>query len=590
MRKSLAWALLATCLAAFLAAVPAVAQPPEDEPEEVEGDRGARPTHWTTDRAVGRGRGPVSQEALETSPSRTDWLHFGGNYQSWRYSPIEELTPAALPRLRVAWAAQTGVPGQLEASPVVYDGILYLTSAHNRLLAYDAATGELLWRYDHQNPGDLRICCGPANRGVAIAGDAVLMGTLDARLVALHRKSGVLLWETVIDDYAKGLSVTSAPLVIGDLAVIGIAGGEYGVRGFFDAYDVRTGERRWRHHTVPAAGEPGVETWAGNSYESGGAPTWVTGSYDPGSRVLYWATGNPSPDWNGDVREGDNLYSDSVLAVDPMTGERLWHFQFTPHDVWDYDGNTELFLVDVELDGETVPVVAQANRNGFFYLIDRRDGRFLRATQYAHQVNWAKGIDQNGRPIYDPEMVPKEEDPPRVCPGLAGGNNGAYNSAYSPRTGMIYAPVIESCMSFRKGIVVFIEGIPYVGGEPMRVDTIAGKSYGHLSAIDVATGEIKWSYRDPESMMAGVLTTAGGAVITGNARGHVLGFDAVTGEEVWRFPTGSGIRSHPIAYQLDGKQYLAVGSGGGGGVQYSTGASRMIPEGSTLFVFELPPQ
>jgi alcohol dehydrogenase (cytochrome c) len=577
------------CLAALLSmatlAVPAHAQ--EEGEEGPEGGGRTRTNHWVAEEPAGRGAGPVTAEALAASPTRGDWLHFGGNFQSWRYSPIEELTPAALPRLRVAWAAQTGVPGQLEASPIVYDGVLYLTSSHNRVLAHDAVTGELLWRYDHQNAKDLRICCGPANRGVAIAGETVLMGTLDAKLVALDRRTGALRWETTIVDHAKGFSVTSAPLVVGERAFIGIGGGEYGVRGFFDAYDVSTGERLWRHHTVPAAGEPGVETWAGNSYESGGAPTWVTGSYDPSTDTLFWATGNPSPDWNGDVREGDNLFSDSVLAVDPATGERRWHFQFTPHDVWDYDGNTELFLVEAEIEGETVPLLAQANRNGYFYVLDRRDGRFLRATQYAHQVNWGT-IDPNGRPIVDPGRLPQEEDPPRVCPGLAGGNNGAYNSAYSPKTGMIYVPVIESCMSFRKGIVVFIEGVPYVGGQPQRVDTLAGKSYGHLAAIDVATGETAWDYRDPESMMGGVLTTAGGVVITGNARGHVLGFDAETGEEVWRFNTGSGIRSHPIAYAIDGRVFVAVGSGGGGGVHYSTGASRMVPEGSTLFVFELP--
>jgi alcohol dehydrogenase (cytochrome c) len=577
------------CLGALLCAAVLAAPVASQEDDGPEGGGRQGTNQWRASEPAGRGAGPVTAETLAASPTRTDWLHFGGNFQSWRYSPIEELTPQALPRLRVAWAGQTGIPGQLEASPVVYDGVLYLTSSHNRVLAYDAADGELLWRYDHQNAKDLRICCGPANRGVAIAGDAVLMGTLDAKLVALDRRTGERLWETTIIEHDKGFSVTSAPLVVGTTAFIGIGGGEYGVRGFFDAYDTRTGERRWRHYTVPAAGEPGVETWAGNSYESGGSPTWVTGSFDPDTGTLFWATGNPSPDWNGDVREGDNLYSDSVLAVDPATGERKWHFQFTPHDVWDYDGNTELFVVDATVGGETVPLVAQANRNGYFYLLDRRDGRFLRATQYVDQVDWGT-IDANGRPIVDPTKMPAEENPPRVCPGLAGGNNGAYNSAYSPKTGMIYVPVIESCMAFRKGLAVFIEGVPYVGGGPQRVDTLAGKSYGHLSAIDVATGEIKWRYDDPESMMGGVLTTAGGVVITGNARGHVLGFDAQTGEEVWRFNTGSGIRSHPVAYQLDGRTFLAVGSGGGGGVHYSTGASRMVPEGSTLFVFELPAQ
>ncbi len=568
----------AVVLLAATSAVPMLAQEMEEQPQL---------THWTSDGNIGGDKGPVTQQALDNSPTRTEWLHFGGNYSSWRYSPIDELTPTALPELEVAWAAQTGFNSQLEASPVIYDGILYLTSSGNRLFAYDAVTGELHWRYDHQNPGDLRICCGPANRGVAIGGDAVLMATLDARLVALHRKTGEILWNIEIADYRKGLSATSAPLVVGDLVITGIAGGEYGVRGFFDAYDLKSGERRWRHFTVPTDGEPGVETWAGDSYKTGGAPSWVTGSYDPRTETLYWATGNPSPDWNGDLREGDNLFSDSLLALDVKSAERKWHFQFTPHDVWDYDGNTEIFLVEAEINGQMREVVAQANRNGYFYLLDRATGKFLSATQYVDQVNWAT-IDEQGRPVVDMNKVPKDEDPERVCPGLAGGNNGAYNSAYSPDTGMIYVPVIESCMKFRKGIVVFVEGVPFMGGEPVPVDMIDGKSYGHLSAIDVATGEIKWRYDDPHAMMAGVLTTSGGAVVTGNAEGHILGFDAKTGDEVWRFNTGSGIRSHPVAYEADGKVFLAVGSGGGGVVQTSTGAPNMLPQGSVLFVFELP--
>ena len=570
-------AIYATIVLATLA-IPLAAQE--------EGVAAGPQTHWTATGAIGDGAGPVEQSLLEAAPTRESWLHYGGNYGSWRHSPITELTPESASGLRLAWIAQTGVSGQLESSPVVYDGVLYLTSSMNRLLAYDASDGSLLWRYDHQNPSDLRICCGPVNRGVGISGDTVIMGTLDARLLAFNRKSGELLWNIEVVPYASGFSITSAPLIAEGVAVIGIGGGEYGVRGFFDGYDVETGKRLWRHHTVPDEGEPGVETWAGDSYKTGGAATWATGSYDPATRTLFWTTGNPSPDWNGDTREGDNLYSDSVLAVDIATGERKWHFQFTPHDVWDYDGNSEVWLVDVQVNEQTIPALVQANRNGYFYVLDRRDGGFLHASQYVHQLNWAT-LDENGRPVVNPAMKPADEPTQRVCPGLAGGNNAAYAGAYSPVTGLAYVPTIESCMMFRKGLVVFVEGIPFFGGEPIPSDTVEGKSYGHLSAIDVSTGETRWSYRDPTPMLAGVLSTEGGLVVTGNASGHLLGFDAETGDEVWRYQTGSGIRSHPIAYQHDGRTFMAVGSGGGGIVQTTVGTAPSLPEGSVLLVFEL---
>lgn len=549
-------------------------------------DMGELPNHWTASEPVADDAPPVDQDLLNAGASEPHrWLHYGGNYRNFRHSPITDLNPESVPNLEVAWAFPTGTTGQFETSVVVYGGVMYVTSSYNRLFALDAATGQLLWRYDHQQPDDLRVCCGPVNRGVAIAGDIVMMATLDAHLLAFDRRTGEILWNTEIVDHAGGFATTAAPLVIDNLAIIGIAGGEYGVRGFLDAYDVKTGERAWRHYTVPAEGEPGAETWAGDSYKTGGAPAWTTGAYDRETDTLYWTTGNPAPDWNGDLREGDNLFSNSILAIDPKSGTRKWHFQFTPHDVWDYDGNTQIFLVDIEHDGKPVKAIVQANRNGFFYILDRTNGAFLKAAQYVEQLNWAKGVDDEGRPIVDPAATPREEPTMRVCPSNLGGMNGAWTGAYNPNTGLVYAPSIEACQLYVKGIVAFVKGIPFLGGMPRPVDVEEGKAYGLLNAIDAATGEVKWRYRDPNPMMAGALSTEGGVVFTSNLSGEALAFDAATGDELWRFRMGGAGRGQPVAYKAAGKSYVAIPSGGWATMNALSGGPINIPEGGHLFVF-----
>jgi alcohol dehydrogenase (cytochrome c) len=378
------------------------------------------PNAWPADEPVGPAEGVSAAMLEDPFADGARWLHYGGDYRNHRHSP-SRLNPAAARRLAAVWAFGTGTKGQFEVSPIVYGGVMYVTSSYNRVFALDAKSGEMLWRYDHQLPEDLRLCCGPPNRGPAIHGDTLLMSTLDAKLLALDRRTGTKRWEVTLADYQEGMSLTAAPLVVGDLAVIGIAGGEFGARGFFDAYRVADGERAWRHYTVPGKpGDPGEDTWAGNSYETGGAPAWTTGAYDAEADVLYWTTGNPSPDWNGDLRKGDNLYSNSVLAVVPQTGELKWHFQFTPHDVWDYDGNTQIFLVDAEWEGSPRKLLVQANRNGFFYVLDRESGEFLRATQYVEQLNWAS-IDSDGRPVVNPKAVPLPQQPRRYEWRLDGG-------------------------------------------------------------------------------------------------------------------------------------------------------------------------
>ena len=578
---------VAAVMALALAAPPSRAAEPAPGVADAEVKLPAAPTAWYAAKPVGAAVGPVTAAQLAKGADKTHWLTYGGDYRNFRHSPVAGLTPTSVRRLHVAWSAPTGTTGQFEGSPVVYGGVMYVTTSYNRLLALDARTGEILWRYDVKLPDDLRLCCGPANRGVAIGGDLVVMATLDARLMAFDRKTGKLAWNVALADYKEGYSGTAAPLIVGKLVYTGIAGGEFGALGFIDAYDLDTGKRVWRQKTVPGAGEPGVETWAGESWKSGGSPTWTTGAYDRETNTLFWTVGNPSPDWNGDKRAGDNLYSDSVLALDPLTGKLKWHFQFTPHDVWDYDGNTQLFLVDTVLDGKPAKVIAQPDRNGYFYLLDRVTGRFLRATQYVEQLTWAKGIDAKGRPIVDPAAMPQDNPSARVCPSNLGGMNGSWTGAYDPATGLVYAPSIEACQQYAKGIAVYVKGIPFMGGAPNTVDANAGKAYGLVSAIDVKTGKVKWRYRDPRPMMAGVVSTAGGVLFTSNQEGQALALDQATGKRLWSFRMGGGGRGQPIVYELDGKPYVAIPSGGWAGLDSFAGAASNLPEGGQLFVFSL---
>lgn len=533
---------------------------------------------------------PVTQERLlKGTDDMANWLMYGGNYQNWRFSPLKDVNRQNVKKLQATWIFQTGIPGQLEAAPIVADGIAYLVASYNHVYALNAATGEPLWKYDHPLPEDLRICCGPTNRGVAIADDKVFLGTLDARMVALDRKTGAVVWNVKMDEYTIGYSSTAAPLVIKDNVIIGIAGGEYGVRSFIDAYDIKTGERKWRRYTIPTAGEKGVETWEGDSWKTGGGPAWVTGTYDQEQNILYWATGNPSPDWNGDSRKGDNLYTNSVLALDPDNGDLKWYFQFTPHDEWDYDATNGMFLLDVQRSGQKVKALAQPNRNGFLYVLDRASGKYLHSGQYVDKLNWATGLDENGRPKVDPKYLPQPGGNPEfICPGNVGGQNGSYTAAYSPNTKYLYIPVIESCGKMEKGAAVFIQGMPFWGGGPGVMQAEDQSSYGHLTAIDPTTGAIKWRYVDSYPMVGGTLATAGGLVFTGDQHGYALALDDTTGELLWKFQTGSTVRGQPVTYKIGGRQYVAVPSGGGGLAVSIVGENPLGTKGSALTVFALP--
>jgi alcohol dehydrogenase (cytochrome c) len=540
---------------------------------------------------------PAARPLTAVTPERlakgtaddSGWVMYGGSYDNGRYSPLADINRANVKNLAPAWIFQTGVAGQLEAAPIVADGVLYLTAAYNNLYALDARSGETLWHYEHQMPSDLRICCGPTNRGVAIAGNTLYMATLDARLVAFNRADGKVLWNVVLDDYKNGHSATGAPLVVKDVVMVGSAGGEYGARGFIDAYDQKTGKRVWRRYTVPSAGEKGVETWAGDSWKTGGGPPWNTGTYDAKTNLVLWPTGNPSPDWNGDTRLGDNLYTNSLLALDPASGELKWHFQFTPHDVWDYDATNGVVVGDIDIDGKSQHVVMQANRNGYVYVLDAATGKFIKGSQYTERLNWSKGLDANGRPTVDEKYVPMAGGNPNfICPGNVGGNNGSYTYAYSQHSKTLYIPVVEACGKMEKEASVFVNGTPYWGGGPGVTEGEDQSSWGTVTAIEPNTGKIKWRYKDDYPMVGGALVTGGGLVFTGNQTGYAMALDEASGELLWKFQTGSAVRGQPVTWKMDGRQYVALPSGGGGIAVSIIGQPTLDTPGSALVVFALP--
>lgn len=533
---------------------------------------------------------PVSNERLMAGTTDTGgWSMYGGNYENWRYSPLTDINRDNVAGLAPVWIFQTGLTGQLSGAPVVIDGVVYFTAPHNNLWAIDERTGAALWHYEHDMPADIRICCGPINRGVAIVGERIFMATLDARLLAFDRASGKVLWNVAMADHKQGYSASAAPLVVGDKVISGIAGGEYGARGFVDAYNIADGKRAWRTYTIPVAGEPGVETWSGDSWKTGGGPTWNTGTYDPKTGLLYWPTGNPSPDWNGDVRKGDNLYSNSVLALNPDTGALQWHFQYTPHDVWDYDATNNLVVADIKLAGKSVRALMQANRNGFVYVLDAKSGEFLKGFQYTDRLNWATGLDAKGRPILDAAYRPVADgNKEYICPGNVGGNNGAYTYSWSAASKLMYVPSIESCAKMVKETAVFVNGTPFWGGGPGETEGANEIAYGRLVALNPETGDIKWKYRDDFPMLGGAMTTAGGLVFTGNQSGHALALDDATGEVLWKFQTGSAIRGQPITWKSDDRQYVAIPSGGGGIAAAIVGEPKLTTLGSALIVFALP--
>jgi alcohol dehydrogenase (cytochrome c) len=497
-----------------------------------------------------------------------NWLTYSGSTMSQRYTTLSVITPQNVKNLELQWQFQARSLEKFEATPLVVDGILYTVQAPNNVVALDAATGRIYWTYAFVPSRAARPCCGQVNRGLAILGDTLFMGTIDAHLIAIDAKSGKPIWNVTVANAAAGYALTHAPLVIKDKVIVGTAGGEYGIRGFLAAYDAKTGKEAWRFYTIPGKGEPGNETWKGDSWQHGGASVWMTGSYDPALNLTYWGIGNPGPDWNGDQRAGDNLYSDCVVALNPDTGKLKWYFQFTPHDTLDYDAVQVPVLADMEWKGQPRKVMLWANRNGFYYVLDRTTGQFLTGKPFS-TVNWAKGLDETGRPMRVNGVEPTAEGQ-RVYPGVQGATNW-YSPSFSPRTGLFYIPAWDQYSSvFVKAPTDYTEGRRYVGTSPRSVVGFQGaavnqrkeeEGYGAVRAIDPKTGEQKWEFKMLDVTDAGILTTATDLLFSGGREGYFFALDGRSGELLWKANVGGAVASGPISYAVNGKQYIAVSAG-----------------------------
>lgn len=498
------------------------------------------------------------ERLLNATKEPGNWMMYSGRYSGWRYSDLSQINKTTAPRLKTKWVYQMHTTHLVETTPLVVDGVMYFSEPPSNVVAVDAETGKEFWRYRRATPPKVNVCCGQVNRGVAILGDQIFVGTVDAHLVSLDAKTGAVLWDVEVANYKHGYSVTVAPLIVKDMVILGIAGGEYGIRGFLDAYDAKTGKRRWRFNTIPGPGEKGHDTWSGDSWKTGGGSTWVTGAFDPEQNLIIWGVGNPSPDWNGDNRLGDNLFSDSAIGLDADTGKLKWYYQHVPHDVHDWDSVQVPILVDDEWQGQKRKLVYWAHRNAFFYVIDRTDGKFLLGKQFATQT-WAKGLDPaTGRPQRLPNIDPSPEGT-YVWPGVQGATNW-YSPSYNPLTKYFYLSVWENRSVYRKGDQEYTPGNRFIGSVPL-IDLPDEPGHGAIRALNPKTGERMWEYKLHTKPWAGLLSTAGRVVFGGSDEGYIFALDADTGKELWRQNTGGMIRANPITYLSKGKQVVAVAAG-----------------------------
>jgi alcohol dehydrogenase (cytochrome c) len=563
--------------------------------------------------------GVTEEDLAKDAETTADVLTNGMGRGLQRFSPMETLNTKNVKNLLPAWAFSLGGEKQRgqESQPIIYDGMMYITGSYSRLYAIDIKTGKEVWQYDARLPEGILPCCDVVNRGAAIFGDNIFFGTLDARLVALNRKTGDVVWNKKIADYKEGYSYTAAPLIVNGLVVTGNSGGEFGVVGEVQARNAETGELVWTRpviegHMGTFKGKESTmtgtlnATWPGDMWKTGGGATWLGGSYDEDTKTLVFGAGNPSP-WNSHLRgagkpvdgnKGDNLYAASRIGIDPENGEIKWHFQTTPREGWDFDGVNEV-VPFVDKDGNKR--FATADRNGFFYVLNREDGKFISAHPFVKNISWAKGIDETGRPIYNEDNRPGDAAAAAdgakgqqvfAVPSFLGGKNWM-PMAYSPKTGLFYVPSNEWGMDIWNEPISYKKGAAYLGAG-FTIKPLFDDHIGSLKAIDPNTGEIKWEYKNGAPLWGGAMTTAGGLVFFGTPEGDFVALNNETGEELWKFQTGSGIVGQPVTWEQDGEQYVSVISGWGGAVPLWGGevAKKVnyLNQGGMVWTFRLPKQ
>ncbi len=562
--------------------------------------------------------GVTDKDIMNDQATTHDVVSNGMGLRGQRYSSLTAVNPDTVKDLRPVWAFSFGGEKQRgqESQPVVKDGVMFVTGSYSRVFFFFFKTGDELWQYDARLPDAIMPCCDVINRGVALYDDLVIFGTLDAKLVALNKDTGKVVWKKKVEDYKAGYSLTAAPIIVKGKVITGVSGGEFGVVGKVEAYDAKTGQLVWTRPTVEghmgyvwkdgkkvengiSGGEAG-KTWPGDLWKTGGAATWLGGTYDADVDLLFFGTGNPAP-WNSHLRPGDNLFSSSRLGIDPDDGKIVWHFQTTPHDGWDYDGVNELISFDYQADGKTVKAAGTADRNGFFYVLNRENGGFIRGFPFVDKMTWAKGLDDKGRPIYNEAFRPgnpsasadgKQGSSVAAAPAFLGGKNWMPMS-YSQDTGLFYVPSNEWEMDIWNEPVSYKKGAAYLGAG-FTIKAINEDYIGVLRAIDPKTGKVVWDYKNYAPLWGGTMVTKGNLVFMGTPEGYLKAFNAKTGEEMYKFNTGSGIVGTPITWDMDGEQYVSVVSGWGGAVPLWGGevAKRIkdFNQGGTVWTFKLPKQ